>query len=280
MGQQLFKAHLDIKENSIINSNTISSDDISFFFPGKNSSDPTINPDQQISSLQTEYIKQIRNHLFQLTKSAQWEEIENEIKEKFIVNIQSFINNQIEKFKEERDNHSTYKQQLQTSFTTKLKADENKNLSIFAQNESKQLSYFAIQSLTSILLILIKSAERNDPTLVHQILTLTNQLCEQLPMKCLYSSNSLLFKSLEPLTNYIQELSVSTDSILSKQTIQIQLSFSIAKGSFKDLLPLLNKLIFNTHEVFHMQGLIIQMNNYLTKTMEEYGENNNGTGED
>jgi hypothetical protein len=177
----------------------------------------------------------------------------------------------------------TYKEQLQISLTKKLKIDSNMNLSIFLQSyidstindRDQQLSYFAIQSLTSILLILIKSAEKNDPTIIHQILILTGQLCEQLPMECLSSENTLLFKSLEPLTNYINELSLSTDSILLKQIIQIRLSFSIAKGSFKDLLPLLNELIFNTTEIYNVQSLIIQMNNFLTETINEYEKNNN-----
>jgi hypothetical protein len=296
MGQQLFKDHLDINDNNVVNLSTILSDDVkddvSYFFPIKISSDSTINPqglnnDQQISSFQTKYIKQIQNYVFLLTKSVQWEEMNTEINEKFIENILTFISERCTKILEEQNNQLTYKEQLQISLTKKLKIDSNMNLSIFLQSyidstsdtdqqqKAKQLSYFAIQSLTSILLILIKSAEKNDPTIIHQILILTGQLCEQLPMECLSSENTLLFKSLEPLTNYINELSLSTDSILSKQTIQIRLSFSIAKGSFKDLLPLLNELIFNTTEIYNVQSLIIQMNNFLTETINEYEKNNN-----
>ena len=74
-------------------------------------------------------------------------------------------------------------------------------------------------------------------------------------MQCKESSiNNSLFKSLEPLINYINELSLSTDLFISKQTIKILLSFSIAKGSFKDILYLLNKLIFNTNEIFYVQN--------------------------
>lgn len=287
MGQQVFKADVNIKDNTISNSNTILSDDlkddISFFYPLK-ICDSTIelNNDQQI-----EYIKQIQKHLFLLTNSTPWNELNTEIRERFITKITSFIDEQSNKLSEEINDLSNHRERLQTFLKVKLKNDDNRNLPIFAQSsidprsennddqeKSKQLSYFAIQSLISILLILIKSAEKNDRTIIQQILTLASQLCEQLPMKCLSSTNNLLFKSLEPLTTYISELSLSTDPIISKQTIRILLSFSIAKGSFKDLLPLLNRLIFNTTEIFHMQGLIIQMNNNLTEIIHRY-ENSN-----
>jgi hypothetical protein len=36
------------------------------------------------------------------------------------------------------------------------------------------------------------------------------------------------------------------------------------------MLSLLNKLIFNTTDVYHVQGLIIQLNNGLTETINEW----------
>jgi hypothetical protein len=287
MGQQISKIDVNIKDNTIINSNTILSDDlkddISFLYPSS-SSDSIIelNSDQHI-----EYIKQIQKHLFLLTKSTSWTELNTEINEQFITKIASFIDELSNKLSEEINELSTHRELLKTSLTTKLQNDNNRNLPIFVQSSidrasetgdnvdqerTKQLSYFAIQSLISIILILIKSAEKNDRTIIQQILTLTGQLCEQLPMKCLSSTNNLLLKSLEPLTNYIAELSSSIDPIISKQTIRILLSFSIVKGSFKDLLPLLNQLIFNTTETFNVQGLIIQMNNNLTETINRHEE--------
>jgi len=302
MGQQLFKVDLNIGNDTPITSETILSsagkDDISFFFPLNTSSDPTeANNDHQIPNSQIECIKQIRDYLSILTKSIQWENINTEINEILMSSVFPSIIKQNEKVIEEINTRMAYKQQLQTALINKLKEDNYCNVSIFSQSfidstsengiiaenqqqqKDKQLSYFAIQSLLSILLILIKSAEKNDPTIIHQILILTGQLCEQLPIRCLSSKNSFLFKSLEPLTNYIHDLSLRSDSIVSKQAIKILLSFSIAKGSFKDMLSLLNKLIFNTTDVYHVQGLIIQLNNGLTETINEWEKPDNESNE-
>ncbi len=66
---------------------------------------------------------------------------------------------------------------------------------------------------------------------------------EQLPAKCLSISDNLLSASLKPLTNYIDDLALSKDSMVSKQARKVQLSFSIAQASFKDILPVLTYLI-------------------------------------
>jgi hypothetical protein len=259
MGQQLFKVHLNIDDiNSTdfnTNLSTADKDDISFFFPAT-----SFDPTESNSNSQTEYLKSIQNYLSALTKPTHWEGINTEIDKILQENVlDKSISVLHQKIVTEIIDHLEYKQQLQTFLTEKLKHKSYANLSIFAQPfinpssnnnkendqqkaayQSLQLSYFGIQSLISILLILIKSAEKNDPSIIHQILTLTNQLSEQLPMKSLSSLTYFSFKSLEPLTDYIQELSLSTDSIISKQAIQILLSFAIAKGSFKDTLFLLN----------------------------------------
>ena len=277
MGQEFCKAHLDNNENSLINSNTISfddmEDDIHFLYP---------QGIPQISKLQIDYVKQIRNHLFQLSESTSWKEMNNQIKDKFLPEIDGFLVNQVNQSSQALTDLADYQEQLKTSLEAKLKADENRTTSIFAslpigsydggEQKTKQLSCFAIQSLTSILLLLIKSAEKNDRILIHQILTLTNQLCEQLPMNCLASNDNLLLKSLEPLTKYIEELSSSTDPMICKQTTCIRLCLSIAKGSLEDLLVLLNELIFNTTEIWDMRGLLIQMNQSLIETINRYDE--------
>ncbi|CAF0748456.1 unnamed protein product [Adineta steineri] len=297
MGQELFEVHLNTDEPIVITSETITStvgnDDISLFFSLKNSSDLTeSNNDNQIPNSQTEYIKQIRNYLSTLTTPTQWEKLNSDINDILTNNVFPSITEQNNKITSIIDDRVTYKQQLETSLTKKLQDNKYINLSIFAQSfsnatldntnqqqdkdkyQSDQLSYFAIQSLISILLLLIKSAEKNDPIIIQQILILTGQLCEQFPVKCLSSKNKFLFKSLEPLTNYIHELSLTTDPAISKQALKILLSFSIAKGSFKDILSLLNKLIFNTSDIYHVQGLIIQLNNGLTEAIDEWEKQN------
>ncbi|CAF1198153.1 unnamed protein product [Rotaria sp. Silwood1] len=142
--------------------------------------------------------------------------------------------------------------------------------------EAQQFSYFTIQLLTSLLLVSIKANERVDPSITLQIIILASQLCEQIPIKYLSSfelssnSNSLMFKSLKPLTNYINELFLSTDPILATQAAQILLKFSIAQASFKDLLPIISKLILNTTDIYNVRYLFLQLNNCLTETINQF----------
>ena len=232
MGQQLFKSHLEIF-NSIkiddtkLKSNLISSeddgDDINFFVCPKSM---TENDDHHpILSSKKVFTKKNQDQLFLLTKSITLEEIDTQINEILMKNVFIFIENCYKQTMQQIKDISENQKRLQISLTNKIQEEKLNNKSIFynkdkkKENKSQQLSYFAIQSLISILLILIKSVEKNDPTIIHQILTLTNQLCEQIPMKSLSSTNNsnFLFKSLKPLTNYINELSISNDSIISKQ---------------------------------------------------------------
>ncbi|CAF4035522.1 unnamed protein product [Rotaria sordida] len=138
---------------------------------------------------------------------------------------------------------------------------------------AQQVSYFSIQSLTSLLIILIKSAEKNDPTFIQELLTLAIQLCDQIPMNSFKSSelspiiDNHWFESLQPLTNYINELSLSKNVMIANKAMKILLSFSIAKASFKDILPILGKLIFNKANVYNVRRLFIRLNHVLTKAL-------------
>jgi len=69
----------------------------------------------------------------------------------------------------------------------------------------KNVSYFTLQSLISILLILIKSTEKSDSTIIYQIFSLASQLTEQIAMKCLSSSNfpSYSFRTIDYLSGRI-----------------------------------------------------------------------------
>ncbi|CAF3976097.1 unnamed protein product [Rotaria sordida] len=185
----------------------------------------------------------------------------------------------------------TNEQQLQASLTKKLADNQAIDQSIFSKRyalssnaanaelsddgnskemQLPELSHFIIQSLTSILIILIKSAEKSDPTIVHQILTLTSQLCEQIPAKCLSTGDNLLSASLKPLTDYIYDLSFSKDSTVAKKAIKIRLGFSISQASFKHILPLLTNLIFITDDVYDVQGLFIRWNDDLTVALDDW----------
>ncbi|CAF3666099.1 unnamed protein product [Rotaria socialis] len=303
MGQQLFKVHLDINDKIQVDSETILSiackDDINFFLPlkssGRNIIASDLNVGHQIPNAHAESVKEIRNDLALLTELIEWQAMNTKINDILTSDVFTILSDQNKKLIADINDYLAYKQSLEKCLMEKLKDDSNDNTSILAYSFvdyssshatssstktedqksqkakylSKQLSYLAIQSLTSILLVLIKSAEKNDPSIVHHILTLAGELCQQFPMKCLSPANIFLFKSLKPLINYIHELSLTEDSIISKQATIILLAFSIAKGSFKDILSLLNKLIFNTTDIYNVQGLFIQLNNGLEETLND-----------
>ena len=269
MGQNISNFRSEIAEETFPDLEADGPGDIRYLSPSKASSKAFSN--KQILGFENDWIKRLRTHLVALTKSSSWEEMNNQFTEKFIINIMLVIKEQMIKTNDEVLARALYLSDVETALKTKLKEDDNLLLPIFEQTSNyvtfpkDQLSYFAIQSLISILLILIKSAEKNDPTIIDQILSLTGQLSQQLPMKSLSSTNQLLFKSLEPLANYISQL--SKDSTFSKRTTEILLSFALAKGSFKDLLILFNNLIFNTTETFNVYILLQQINNYLSKNL-------------
>ncbi|CAF4467080.1 unnamed protein product [Rotaria socialis] len=303
MGQQLFKVHLDINDKIQVDSETILSiackDDINFFLPlkssGRNIIASDLNVGHQIPNAHAESVKEIRNDLALLTELIEWQAMNTKINDILTSDVFTILSDQNKKLIADINDYLAYKQSLEKCLMEKLKDDSNDNTPILAYSFidyssshatssstktedqksqkakylSKQLSYLAIQSLTSILLVLIKSAEKNDPSIVHHILTLAGELCQQFPMKCLSPANIFLFKSLKPLINYIHELSLTEDSIISKQATIILLAFSIAKGSFKDILSLLNKLIFNTTDIYNVQGLFIQLNNGLEETLND-----------
>ncbi|CAF3446671.1 unnamed protein product [Rotaria sp. Silwood1] len=222
------------------------------------------------------HTKQIQTHLFQLTNSVEHKAINLEIYDILFENV--FKKDLARRFRNtisEVEAILNLQQKLQTALMKKIQEEKNTNQSIFnkdkAEREAQQLSYFAIQSLTSILLILIKSAEKHDPTIVQQILTLASQLCEQMPMKCLsFVTNGIfLAKSLKPLTTYISDLLLQEDPSIKKQVTKILLCFGIAKDSLKDILPIVSKLIFQMDNVYDARGLLIQLNNGLADTMDE-----------
>ncbi|CAF3851995.1 unnamed protein product [Rotaria sordida] len=169
------------------------------------------------------HTKQIQTHLFQLTNSVEHKAINLEIYDILFENVfKNDLASHSQKTINEVEAILNQQQKLQTALMKKIQEEKNANQSIFnkdkAERQAQQLSYFAIQSLTSILLILIKSAEKHDPTIVQQILTLASQLCEQMPMKCLsFATNgTFLVKSLKPLTTYISDLSSQEDPIRNR----------------------------------------------------------------
>ncbi|CAF3999075.1 unnamed protein product, partial [Rotaria magnacalcarata] len=234
--------------------------------------------------------KQIRQDLFLLTNSSAVEELNTSIAS-IVTQVFDRITVTNTNLQNAIQSINDKQQQLKNSYAEKLNDDKNITTSIFAQSfndsansnnassenkkelhqfQAEQLSFFAIQSLISMLLMLLKSIHQYDSTIVHQMLNLTNQLIEQIPLNYLspdiYKQSSNLFKSLNPLTNYIRELSKHTevDPIAASQSIKILLNFSVIKASLKEALPLIRSLMFNTTDTYDIRRLFIELNNDLT----------------
>ncbi|CAF3035361.1 unnamed protein product [Rotaria sp. Silwood2] len=259
-------------------------------------------------------IKQIRSDLSLLTNSPELDAFNTDmagiIQQVFdhIATTNTTLQNAIQ-------SNIDKEQQLKKSYAEKLKDDENTTTSIFDQpfvdssspenvsNENQtnnnsikqqqlhqfqaeQLSFFAVQSLISMLLMLFQSVQKYDSTIIHQMLILTNQLVEQIPLNYLspdvYKKSSNLFKSLKPLAKYINQFSIQTeiDPIAANQSITILLNFSIIKGSFKDVLPLIRKLIFNTTDIYDIRKLFIELNKDLTTITSKHGADSDGTSKE
>ncbi|CAF4919026.1 unnamed protein product, partial [Rotaria sp. Silwood1] len=247
-------------------------------------------PNQKISnelSITKEVlINQIRNDISDFSNLFEVKKFNMEIAEiiKKIFDYIATTNTNLQNFMQSITNKQ---EQLKNSYSEKLKDDENEMNSIFSETlidlekisdeqQVMELSFFAVQSSITMLLILLKSVHKSDSTIVHQMLNLTNQLVEQIPLNCLssdvYKRSHNLFKSLKPLTNYIQELSIQTDidPIVANQSIKILFNFSVMKASFKDILPLIRKLIFNTNDIFDIRKLLVKLNKHLTMTLDRF----------
>ncbi|CAF4709840.1 unnamed protein product [Rotaria sp. Silwood1] len=315
MGPQLSKINLKIIESTKaddvrLNSDTIVSsngkEDINLFVTIKNVTDTRTNPilsdnGHQVLNSENKLIKQIQNNLSLLINTTEQTTINSEIDRILMKDILEFVTNHYQRAMKDIQDIPKTQQKLQEALKEKLEIDKNVDRSVFAEpytascaEKNKQgvfatitgekqktefqfqkLSFFGLQTLISILLILIRSAEKNDSRIVDQILTQANELCEQIPMKCLSSSvlsratNNLLCKSLKPLTNYMHELYLSEDPIVAKHAVKILLSISIAKASLKDILTILSKLVSNKDDVYDVRGLLLQMNDGLIETINE-----------
>lgn len=244
--------------------------------------------DRQVAGSDRSLTRQIQNNLSLLTNTIELTKLNTQLHELFandiFLRVVAYRTNAMHELKATLTNE----QQLTESLRKKLADDQTTDRSIFfkrstlpsevvnakesdsKENQLEELSYFFIESLTSILLSLIKSAETNNSTVIHQILTLTSQLCEQIPGRCLSTSNNLLSASLKPLTDYIHDLTLSADPIVAKQALKVHLSLAIAQVSLKDLLPLLTYLMFITDECFDVRNLLLQLNNDLTVVLDNY----------
>ncbi|CAF4189511.1 unnamed protein product, partial [Adineta steineri] len=272
MGQQLFKVNFqnidskDAQLNSLETAMDYGHEHIHFFSPIETDETTTIQHE-------TLFIDKHRERLFQLTHSNGLQQIDAEINRILTDDVFPPIKEYYVKIIETIKLNLENQHQLNISLTNKFKQDDDENESI--EDETEQVSSFAIQSLTSILLLLIKSAEKNDPTIIPQIITLTSQLCEQIPIQksSILSNNNLLFQALQPVRDFFNELLVRNDPVMAKAVMKILLSFSIAQFSFQGILPLLARLIFDTDTTYDVRRLFIQMNKGLTASIKMHEQN-------
>ena len=298
MGQQLSNVNLSIidwEKNGVINSSDSllskdSKENINLFLSVKTLADTTVNRTQlhngsQILSSEELLTKQIQNDLLTLTKANDLIEINTKVDKLLLENgftlVADSYRQAFQDMKVIFDKQCT----LQKAMRKKLSDDNNTSQSIFSEtcsesssmeNNMQQFSYFAIQLLTSLLLVSIRINEKIDPSISSQIIIVASQLCEQIPIKALCSredslnsSDRLMFKSLKPLIDYMKELSLFTDSILATQAVKVLLKLFIAQGSFKDLLSIISRLIFNTTDIYNLQYLFRQMNDCLIESSKQ-----------
>ncbi|CAF3558601.1 unnamed protein product [Rotaria socialis] len=275
--------------DSIITGN--GKENISPFVSMKTLADATTN---QILSSEKLLIKQIQNYLLSLSKANELVEINAEINK---ILMESCFAPIIDRYQSELQGLKAIvdkQQELQKYFKKTIR---EKNISLvetatsigiiekssvaneiqhIEANEAQPFSCFAINLLASLLLVSIKAQERIDPSIATQIITSASPLFEQIPIRNLSPDelssniNSLVSKSLAPLINYLNELSMSEDHALARPAVQILLTFSIAHGSFKDLLPIISRLIFNSTDIYNVRDLIAKMNNKLTETINQF----------
>ncbi|CAF2104570.1 unnamed protein product [Rotaria magnacalcarata] len=266
-------------------------ENISPFVSMKTLADTTTN---QILSSEKLLIKQIQNYLLSLSKANKLVEINAEINkilmetcfvpiiDRYRSELQGLKNivdkqQELQKhFKKTIREKNTSLVETATSIGTIEKSTVANEMQHIEANEVQPFSCFAINLLASLLLVSIKAQERIDPSIAAQIITSASPLVEQIPIRNLSSdelssnANSLMSKSLAPLISYINELSMSEDHALTRPAVQILLTFSIAHGSFKDLLPIISRLIFNSTDIYNVRDLITKMNNQLTETINQF----------
>jgi hypothetical protein len=205
MGQHLSNINSKIidslkKSDAELNSDTITTcngkDDVILFLNVKSPICPSIgssfqsNHDHQVPSSERCSIKQIQNNLSLLTGGTEFTDLNMQIHELFENDIFLSVVTHHTDAIEELPSMFTNEQQLEESLAKKLANDQTTDRPIFfkrstlsskvtnsessdgrnsKENQFQELFYFVIQSLTSMLLTQIKSAEKNDPRIVHQI---------------------------------------------------------------------------------------------------------------
>lgn len=267
-------------------------ENIDLFLPTKALIDTT---PKRISFSERVLIKQIQHYLLLLTETHELTDMNNKISKTLIENgltaITHCYRNALLEMKTIVDKQRQLRNLLIRTIhdrsilliDTINSTQNNQNTTIANEIqdkgdiEDKNLFYTAINLLTTLLLVSIKAHEQTDPSIGSQIVATAASLCEQISIKSLSyynqsstNSTNAIFQSLKPLITYMHELSISSDRAVASQAITVLLKFSIAQKSFRDLLPVIKKLIFNSIDVYDVRHLFVQLNHSLTQTINQF----------
>ena len=172
MGQQLFKIdfqNLDSKgaELSSLEIATDFNHEHVHFFSSIEADGKTTN------NLETLFIHKLREHLFSLTRSDELQQIDETINRILLDEIFPPIKDEYEKTIEQFKLNLENKHKVNQSLTNKFKHDDDDNETVVdesIEDDNEHVASFAIQSLTSILLLLIKSAQKTIQRLSNKLL--------------------------------------------------------------------------------------------------------------
>ncbi|CAF0744029.1 unnamed protein product [Didymodactylos carnosus] len=239
MGQQLSNANSQIVDLTNVDGDTLISaeivsetgqEDINLFLSIKVPPGST-NYEYQMSNSEKPLIKQIQNHLSLLTNVVA---INTQNDTTFMANVLTSIITDYKRVIQEMKDILERQEQLKTSLTNKLEDQKQRK----AESNDHQPSF------VSKLSTLLKSAEKNISTVVHHLF--------------------------EPAKHNVDESPLSADRITERQVTRILLNFSNATAVFKDVLPILDQLIFDTVDVYNERNVFIEMNNRFTAIRDEW----------
>ena len=288
MDQNLYNVHTEIIDSTSLTTEFTQSVDLrsshsqeNFWFLSNeqhvNLPEKTFSRDAQIQSINT-----IREHLTALTKCNAWNVIKEQLSETIKTNVTKMIKEYYETIFQEIDHFKKkkeiFRKRIDETFednrsqTQRLSSGKSSDISIDTKNErmKMELSSFGIRSLISTVLLLIRSAEKHDPSLVDEILVFATELTRQLPVKCLssYKIDPSWIKSLEPLIVYMNGLSTRSNPSLVGQAQMILLSMAMAKGSLKDLLPLIMFFFVDKNSTYRVAHLFRRWNEDLSENLQ------------
>lgn len=293
MGQQLYKGYVETASTKVeetistpeTSKNNCYQDDFGFLLSRHFSNDASLdsNGSQLIPLNEIEYVRRIRQHIHELTKFDSWDQINKRvhqfIQDDLLIAVENEEQDNILAINESLSNRNEIQSLMESKMNTtdnRTQLDLYQSSNLDEKEREKQLSCFGIQSLLSILLLLIRATEKHDSIVIPQILNLSLQISQQLPLKSLSSSSVGMnfIDSLKPLVDFIEELTKSEDQTVSKQARLVLLSFAIAKGSLKDLLPWLQLLISDRTNTYESAGIFRQFNYRLNEIL----QNSDDTG--